>query len=109
VKAEVRVLCRSQAGGGFALAGLRVVPAAPGSRAEQALRDLARRSEIGVVLIEDALYDGLPPELHRQLARHPLPMVVPFPGPRWVEPTEGPEAYIVELLRQVIGYRVKLR
>jgi hypothetical protein len=35
-------------------------------------------------------------------------MVVPFPGPTWVAPPEGPEAFIAELLRQAIGYRVRL-
>jgi hypothetical protein len=34
-------------------------------------------------------------------------MVVPFPSPSWTAPAEGPEAYIAELLRQAIGYRVR--
>jgi hypothetical protein len=34
---------------------------------------------------------------------------VPFPGPAWEARGEAAEAYIVELLRQVIGYRVRLR
>jgi hypothetical protein len=36
-------------------------------------------------------------------------MLVPFPGPAWSERAEAAEAYIVELLRQVIGYRVRLK
>jgi len=36
-------------------------------------------------------------------------MVVPFPEPSWEAAGAAPEAYIVELLRQVIGYRVRLK
>jgi hypothetical protein len=36
-------------------------------------------------------------------------MVVPFPAPTWTERAAGPEAYILEILRQAIGYRVRLR
>jgi hypothetical protein len=35
-------------------------------------------------------------------------MVVPFPGPAWQEEADKAQAYIVELLRQVIGYRVRI-
>jgi hypothetical protein len=43
------------------------------------------------------------------VGRRSLPVLIPFPGPAWVERPAAAEAYIVELLRQVIGYRVRLR
>ncbi len=61
------------------------------------------------MLIEEEFYDRLPEELRRQLGREPLPLVVPFPEPAWVGRPEAAEAYIVDLLRQVIGYRVRLK
>jgi vacuolar-type H+-ATPase subunit F/Vma7 len=64
---------------------------------------------VGVILIEDTLYNQLPDELHREFGRRALPMLVPFPGPLWQVRPEAAEAYIVELLRQVVGYRVRLR
>jgi vacuolar-type H+-ATPase subunit F/Vma7 len=64
--------------------------------------------DVGVVLLEDRLYDDLPEETRRAISSSPLPMVVPFPGPTWaVRPPA--EEYIVELLRQAIGYRVRIR
>ena len=72
------------------------------------MRDLRTRPGVGVILIEDRLYRGLPEELHREFGRHALPMLVPFPGPQWEGRAEDAEAYIVELLRQVVGYRVRL-
>ncbi len=106
----VRVLCRPETAGGFALAGLKSVEVEGGGE-ERALRlrELLDEPEVGVILMEDRLYDALPEDLRRQLGRRPLPMVVPFPGPAWAVRPEAAEAYIVELLRQVIGYRVRLR
>jgi vacuolar-type H+-ATPase subunit F/Vma7 len=106
---RVLVLARPEVASGFALAGLRPVEAATPEEGAASLRRLLTSPEAGVVLIEDAMYDRLGEDVRRQIARRPLPMVVPFPGPVWAAAREGPEAYIIELLRQVIGYRVRLR
>jgi len=105
----VRVLCRPEIGTGFALAGLHPTDVAATEDGAAPLRDLLATPDVGVVLMEERLYDRLPEDLRRQLGKRPLPMVVPFPGPEWGARAETPEAYIVELLRQVIGYRVRLK
>jgi vacuolar-type H+-ATPase subunit F/Vma7 len=105
----VRVLCRPDVAAGFALAGVRAVPVTTAATAELRLRELVREPDTGVLLVEERLHEALPVELRRRLARRPLPMVVPFPGPAWAERPDGAEAYVIELLRQVIGYRVRLR
>jgi vacuolar-type H+-ATPase subunit F/Vma7 len=109
VKRTIRVLCRPPLAAGFALAGLHAASVAGGAEAAERVRAIARDPDVGVLLVEDTLHDALPPELRRQLARRPLPMVVPFPGPTWAERAAAAEAYVVELLRQVIGYRVRVR
>lgn len=105
----MRVLCRPEVAAGFGLAGLRAIPVTTATAAEFRLRDLMREPDTGVVLVEERLHDALPVDVRRRMARRPLPMVVPFPGPAWAERAEGAEAYVIELLRQVIGYRVRLR
>ena len=105
----VRVLSRPEIGAGFALAGLRPIEAASVEQARERLQELMAAPDVGVVLMEEGFYDHLPEELRRQLGRRPLPMVVPFPEPAWAGRVEQAEAYIVELLRQVIGYRVRLK
>ena len=109
MKTVVRVLCRPDVAAGFALAGLRAVPAGGAAAAVLRLGELTGEPDTGVLLVEERLHDALPVELRRRLARRALPMVVPFPGPAWAERGEGAEAYVIELLRQVIGYRVRLR
>jgi vacuolar-type H+-ATPase subunit F/Vma7 len=105
----VRLLARPEVGIGFALAGLRPSDVESAREGETRLRELLEESDVGVVLLEDAAYHALPEELRRRLGRRSLPMIVPFPGPAWAARAEEAEAYIVELLRQVIGYRVRLR
>ncbi len=105
----VRVLCRPAVAAGFGLAGTRVIEAGTAEEGIECLRELLAQPDVGVVLMEEGLHDRLPEDLRRRLGRNPLPMVVPFPGPAWEERPEAAESYIVELLRRVIGYRVRLR
>lgn len=102
-------MCRPDVAAGFALAGLHTAEAATADEAGNLLAGLRRQPDAGVILIEDTLYDELPEDVRREFGRRPLPMIVPFPGPLWQVRPEGAEAYIVELLRQVVGYRVRLR
>jgi vacuolar-type H+-ATPase subunit F/Vma7 len=107
VKGRVAFLVRSALKPGASLASLPVAEAADGVGAGARLARLGAE-DVGVVLLEDRLYDDLPEETRRAISSSPLPMVVPFPGPTWaVRPPA--EEYIVELLRQAIGYRVRIR
>jgi vacuolar-type H+-ATPase subunit F/Vma7 len=103
-----RVLCRPELAAGFELAGLQVQEASSMEQAAERLGTLLSQEEIGVVLVDERLHRGLPQELQRELARRALPMIVPFPGPSWAEHRD-PDAYVLELLRQAIGYRVRLK
>jgi len=106
---EVRVICRAEAATGFLIAGLDVVEVGDQEEGARRLTALMEQPKVGVVLMEDDLYEGLGEELVRDLGRRVLPMVVPFPGPGRRGSLTGPEEYIVEMLRQAIGYRVRLR
>ncbi|HEY7480508.1 MAG TPA: V-type ATP synthase subunit F [Gemmatimonadales bacterium] len=103
-----RVLCQPELAAGFELAGLQVHEASSTDQAAERLGALLSQDEIGVLLVDERLHRGLSEELRRELARRPLPMVVPFPGPSWAEQRD-PDAYVLELLRQAIGYRVRLK
>ncbi|HEY7636941.1 MAG TPA: V-type ATP synthase subunit F [Gemmatimonadales bacterium] len=103
-----RVLCQPELAAGFELAGLKVDEASSPEQAAGRLRGLLSGEEIGVLLIDERLHRRLPEELSRELARRPLPLIVPFVGPSWTEGRD-PDAYVLELLRQAIGYRVRLK
>jgi vacuolar-type H+-ATPase subunit F/Vma7 len=104
----VRVVCRPSLRDGFALAGVQALPALDAREAALILDDLLGRSEVGVVLVEESLFETLSETRRRALEQRTLPLVVPFPGPR-PEETPTAELYLVQLLRRAIGYRVHLR
>jgi vacuolar-type H+-ATPase subunit F/Vma7 len=105
---RVRVITRPALAAGFELAGLAVTRADDSAAAAEAIRRWAADTNIGIVLVEDQLFRALPRDLLARLDRQALPIVAPVPTPRWDERSEA-EAYILEILRQAIGYRVRPR
>lgn len=106
---SVRIVCRPEIGVGFGLAGLPRIEVADAGEAAGRILELMDSPGVGVVLVQEEFYAALPEEMKRDLGRRPLPMVVPFPGPAWAGGPEAAEAHIIEILRQAIGYRVRLR
>ena len=104
---KVKVLCRPEVAPGFELAGVSVVRADEAHAAE-ALRALVEDAKVGVVVVEDRLHRVLPDDLLARLERKAIPAVVPFPTPSWDGPGVA-EEYVLEMLRQAIGYRVRPR
>lgn len=104
----VRVVCDPAQAPGFALAGLQVEVAPDAPQATVVLRRLCADARVGVVLVDEALHRGLAPEFRGRLDRQARPIVAPFPSPRWSE-SAAAEDYVLEILRQAIGYRVRPR
>lgn len=109
MRRSVRIVCRPEIGAGFGLAGLPCVEAADARDAAEKIAGLLAAPDAGVILVQEDDYASLPDETKRELGRRPLPMVVPFPVAAWAGRPEGAEAHIIEILRQAIGYRVRLR
>lgn len=103
----VRVLCDAAVAPGFTLAGLRARASGPAD-ATEALEQLSAEPRTGVVLVQSDLYDAAAGPALRRLERRSIPVLLPFPGPRWTARPSA-EEYVIELLRRAIGYRVRLR
>ena len=104
----VRVLCRPELAAGFELAGLAVTRIANITAAAATVRQLASDADIGIILIDDGLYRALPRDLLTKLDRDALPILAPVPAPNW-DRQSAAEAYVMDILRQAIGYRVRPR
>ena len=102
------MLCRPEVAAGFELAGLAPVRAGSDEEAADRAEQLRADPTPAVLLVQASLWEALPDRLRSGLEAAPLPMIVPFPDPSWEERPTG-EAYLVELLRRSIGYRVRLR
>jgi vacuolar-type H+-ATPase subunit F/Vma7 len=105
---KIRVVMRPPLAAGFELAGLAVERASEGHAAADVVTRWAAAPDVGVVLIDHELYKTLPDELLRTLDRQAVPVIAPVPAPRWDERSDA-ETYILEILRQAIGYRVRPR
>lgn len=106
---EIRVVGPAAACAGFALAGISVVEASSARDAAAVIAPLLDRRDIGVLLVDQGLLDGLGDAERQALMRRPMPVIVPFPSPAWGERASPAETYVLELLRRAIGYRVRLR
>lgn len=105
---RVRVLCRPAIAAGFRLAGFRPDVASDPAEGARRLAAMLHEEDAGVILAEEDFHAALPDAERRALARRPLPIVVPFPLPRWAPAAPAPETFIAELLRRAVGYRVRL-
>lgn len=93
---------------GFRLVGLepRVVDSARSAADE--LDAMLRDPRWGVILVqEDLMPNPEPASVTR--SKSGLPILVPFPRPGRERPAGEAEAYVAELLRRAVGYRVRLR
>jgi vacuolar-type H+-ATPase subunit F/Vma7 len=108
VTGTVEVLCRPAAATGFALVGIGAEPVPEAADPTPALVARLERSDVGVLLLEESIYESLAPELRHRLDRSARPLVVTFPGPAW-RGARTAEERVVELLRRAIGYRVRLQ
>jgi vacuolar-type H+-ATPase subunit F/Vma7 len=104
---SVRILCSAEVAAGFDLAGVAVDQADETSAGDALLR-LATDATTGIVLVEDRLHRSLPADLVQRLDRRAIPVVVPFPSPSWGGVRVADE-YVLEILRQAVGYRVRPR
>jgi vacuolar-type H+-ATPase subunit F/Vma7 len=105
---KVRVVMRPSLAAGFELAGLTVTRADDGHAAADVVRQWVADPDVGVVLVDNELYSALPSDLLRRLEHQAVPVVASVPAPRWDERSDA-ETYILEILRQAIGYRVRPR
>jgi vacuolar-type H+-ATPase subunit F/Vma7 len=93
---------------GFRLAGIRPHVTESKESAAAILAQMSREPEWGVILVQEDFMPAAGPTATRR-SDGGLPILVPFPAPSRVRPPGEAEAYVAELLRQAVGYRVRLR
>lgn len=104
---SVRVVCRPEVAVGFELAGVRVEATDEEAASEQ-MRRIAADPSVGIVFVEERLHRALPEDVRQRLERQATPLVVAFPSPSWAGPSAA-EEYVLDLLQQAVGYRVRPR
>ncbi len=91
---------------GFRLAGVEVLEAVSPQTVVEHLRALLPL-DYGLIAVNEDLLSGTEEQRARLLRERDLPIIVPFPAPR--PQLETGEAYIARLVKEHIGFYVKLR
>jgi V/A-type H+-transporting ATPase subunit F len=100
------IVTDSESATGFRLAGAEVREASTPAEALEHLRQFVTL-DYGLVAVNEALLEGTADERARLLRGRDLPIIVPFPSPQ-VEIESG-EAYVARLVKEHLGFFVKLR
>ncbi len=103
---RVAVITDPETATGFRLAGVEVREAATGPQALEHLRALLPL-DYGLVAVNEDLLAAMGDALPRLMRDRDLPIIVPFPAPR--AKIETGEEYIARLVKEHIGFYVKLR
>jgi V/A-type H+/Na+-transporting ATPase subunit F len=103
---KVAVITDSETATGFRLAGVEVREAATPAEALEAIRKYAAAG-YGLVAVNEDLLTGSEDARARLLRGRDLPLIVPIPPAR--AHLESGEAYIARLVKEHIGFYVKLK
>jgi len=93
---------------GFRLAGAETYEAESREQLQAILVDLIKTDNYGLIAVNGRLGEDLGDEATRLLRGRALPVVLPFPVPERGRVESG-EEYLSRLVKQAIGFYVKLR
>ena len=103
---KVAVITDSETATGFRLAGVEVREASTPAEALDLIRQYTAAG-YGLLAVNEDLLQGTEEARARILRGRDLPVIVPVPPPR--AKLESGEAYIARLVKEHIGFAVKLR
>lgn len=103
---RVAVVTDAETATGFRLGGVEVREAANPEETLKHLKTLLTL-DYGLVAVNEDLLTGLDDELSRLMRGRDTPIIVPFPAPK--AHLESGEDYIARLVKEHLGFYVKLR
>ncbi len=103
---KMAVVTDAETATGFRLAGVEVREAATPAEALEHLRQLIV-ADYGLAAVNETLLEAIDEELARAMRGRETPILVPFPAP--TAEIESGEDYIARLVKEHIGFYVKLR
>jgi len=92
-------------GDGFGLGGVEVLTTNHIEEAFKTIRKLLQTKEFGLIAVPEDWLAGIEKEFQREWQGREWPLLIPYPS------AKGPAAkdHIAEMVKQAIGYYVKLR
>lgn len=91
---------------GFRLGGADVVAVKNEEDCLRAFQELLQDSRIGLIVIQENFLPSIEREYSRKLKQRDWPLIISYPSPR---PIGEEKDHIAEMVKEAIGYYVKLR
>ncbi len=93
---------------GFRLAGIETHEVADVHEMRSKVLELMKTDGYGLIAVNEDLGSDLGDDINRLIKGRALPVVLPFPVPKGGQVESG-EAYLSKLVKQAIGFYVKLK
>jgi len=110
---KVIVITHPELAPGFRLTGVAVEEAENVSEAEELIENVLRMGEeYGLIFMDENLVMNINPRLNTKLEDKGVPLLIPFPAQEiysWLKKKEDEEDYASYLIRNAIGYKIKLK
>lgn len=106
--ADIVVIAPPDLADGFRLAGTRVWPAADAAIANKLVLESLDDPDAGIVALADSYFEVLDDRTRKLIERRYRPVVVSLPTQVTLSPEQQRRAYLVELIRRAVGFKVVL-
>lgn len=93
---------------GFRLAGIETFEVSDVHEMRSKVLELMKSDSYGLIAVNEDLGSDLGDDINRLVKTQALPVILPFPVPKGGRVESG-EAYLSKLVKQAIGFYVKLK
>ena len=112
-KYKMIIVTHPELAAGFRLAGVEVFEAHGREDVNHIIGDVMRNKDygVGIIGIDEELNSQVDPQIIEELEERGLPLLIPFPAAAvysW-EREKREESYAANLVRNAIGYHIKLK
>lgn len=94
---------------GFRLAGIGVREAESSEEARQIINEMLQEDEVGIIALDQRLFEALDERLEKQLERVYRPVVVMLPLGDSAQVNELTQQRLQRLIRRAVGFDVTLK
>jgi len=106
---KIVALLSSEGRLGFKMAGIETVEVEGEGGLSDFLSHEDDYEEVGLLIVEEKLLEGVPAEVMRRVKRRGVPVIVPLHMPERWQSAGIAEDYIANLIKSAIGYRLKIK
>jgi V/A-type H+/Na+-transporting ATPase subunit F len=105
---RLAVITDSGTATGFRMAGVDTFEVSTNGQLQAKLAELIKTEAYGLIAVNQDLAGDLGEEINRTMKTRALPVILPFPVPKGGSVESG-EAYLNKLVKDAIGFYVKLK